>query len=75
MQPPAVGKALAICAMARANMAGTRQPTIQPMPAPAPPMPPSACGNELMPPDRMQMIENEIAKFENFDMLRDSSRA
>jgi hypothetical protein len=34
-----------------------------------------ACANELIPPDRMQMIENEIAKFENFDMLRDNSCA
>ena len=40
------------------------QPTIQPMPAPAPPTEEIAWANELMPPDRMQMIEKEIAKLE-----------
>ena len=40
------------------------QPNIQPMPAPAPPIEEIACAKELMPPDRMQMIENDIAKFE-----------
>jgi len=61
--------------MASANMPEIRQPTIQPMPAPAPPTPPRACGNELIPPERMQMIENEMAKFENFDIERESSWA
>ena len=54
---------------------GDAQPNIQPMPAPAPPIDDVACANELMPPDRMQMMENEIAKFENLHMLRDSSWA
>ena len=61
--------------MASANMPDNRQPTIQPMPAPAPPTEEMACAKELMPPDRIQMIENEIAKLENFDMLRESSWA
>jgi len=56
-------------------MPETMQPTIQPMPAPAPPTEEMAWAKELMPPDRMQMIENEIAKFENLDMERDSSCA
>ena len=34
------------------------------MPMPMPPAPEVACASELMPPDRMQMIENETAKFE-----------
>ncbi len=59
--------------MESANMPEIMQPTIQPMPAPAPPTDDMACANELIPPDRMQMMENEMAKFENFDMLRDNS--
>ena len=42
----------------------SRQPIGQPMPMAAPPAPAVAWPSELMPPDRMQMIENEIAKFE-----------
>ena len=34
------------------------------MPMPMPPAPEVACASELMPPDRMQMIEKEIAKLE-----------
>ena len=34
------------------------------MPMPMPPAPDVAWASELMPPDRMQMIENEMAKFE-----------
>ena len=51
------------------------QPAIQAMPAAAPPIDPVACENELMAPDRMQMIENEMAKLENLDIVRDSSCA
>ena len=47
------------------NTAETPHPTIQPMPAPAPPIDDVAWANELMPPNRMQMIENDMAKFEN----------
>jgi len=63
----------AICAMATAKNPDTQHPTIQPMPAPAPPTDPVAWAKELMPPDRMQMIENEIAKFENPLIRRASS--
>jgi|GEM_PF-5687772 len=61
--------------MDSANSPEITQPTIQPMPAPAPPIDEVAWAKELMPPDRMQMIEKEIAKFENLFMLRDSSCA
>ena len=56
-------------------MPESRQPVIQPIPAPAPPTEEIAWAKELMPPDRMQMIENEMAKLENFDMERESSWA
>ena len=42
-----------------------QQPIGQPIPMAAPPAPAIPCPSELMPPDRMQMIEKEIAKFEN----------
>ena len=58
-----------------AKTAETPHPTIQPMPAPAPPTDEVAWANELMPPDRMQMIENEMAKFENLLIPRESSWA
>ena len=61
--------------MARANMPDSAQPTIQPIPAPAPPIEEIAWAKELMPPERMQMMEKEIAKFENLDIDRDSSCA
>ena len=61
--------------MDSANIPETMQPAIQPIPAPAPPTEEMACANELMPPERMQMIEKEIAKFENLDMERCSSCA
>ncbi len=50
-------------------------PTGQPMPMAAPPAPAVAWPSELMPPDRIQMIENEMAKFENACMRRESSCA
>jgi hypothetical protein len=43
------------------------------MPSEAPPAPLSDSGKAVMPPARMQMIENEIAKFWNSPMRRDSS--
>ena len=61
--------------MASANMPESRQPTIQPMPAPAPPTEEIAWAKLLMPPERMQMIEKEMAKFENLDMERCNSCA
>ena len=45
----------------------------QPMPSEAPPAPLKESGNAVMPPARTQMIENEIAKFWNSPMRRDSS--
>ncbi len=53
----------------------TRQPSGQPIPIAAPPAPEVPWASELMPPDRMQMIENEIAKLENKPMRRSSSWA
>jgi hypothetical protein len=49
--------------MATAKTAETAQPTSQPTPMEPPPAPDVACASELMPPDRMQMIEKEMAKF------------
>src|SRR5262249_26797863 len=51
------------------------QPSGQPKPMEAPPAPDVPWASELMPPDRMQMIEKEIAKFENRRMRRSSSCA
>ena len=51
------------------------QPRIQPIPMAAPPTPLMPCPRELIPPERMQMIEKEIAKFWKPFMFRDSSWA
>ena len=61
--------------MAMAKTPEIRQPRGQPMPIAAPPAPDVAWASELMPPDRMQMIEKEIAKFEKPPMLRANSWA
>ena len=45
------------------------------MPMPMPPAPEVAWASELMPPDRMQMIEKEMAKLEKRLRLRCSSWA
>ena len=45
------------------------------MPIAAPPAPEVACASELMPPERMQMIEKEMAKLEKRYMERESSCA
>ncbi len=45
------------------------------MPMPMPPAPEVACASELIPPERMQMIEKEIAKFEKRFIVRCSSWA
>ncbi|MCY1401493.1 hypothetical protein D9M71_166120 [compost metagenome] len=58
--------------MAMANTPEIRQPSGQPMPIDAPPAPEVPWASELMPPDRMQMIEKEMAKLENTPMRRDS---
>ncbi len=47
----------------------------QPMPIAAPPALLSPAWNEVMPPARMQMMENEMAKFEKPLIRRDSSCA
>src|SRR5215212_8752354 len=64
-KPPAVGYAEAICPMLKATNRLNRPPTNQPTNAPPPPVELKAAANEEIPPARMQMIENEIAKFEN----------
>ena len=51
------------------------QPIGQPMPIAAPPTPDVACASELIPPDSMQMMENEMAKLWNGPMRRDNSWA
>ena len=51
------------------------EPTIQPTIAVKPPPVQKPTWNEVMPPARMQMMENEIAKLENPCMRRDSSCA
>jgi hypothetical protein len=61
--------------MPNAKMKLTPQPSNQPMPMAAPPTPPMPWPSELMPPERMQMMENEIAKFWKPFMLRASSWA
>ena len=43
------------------------------MPMPAPPTPEILWWMELMPPDKMQMMENDTAKFENGFRVRESS--
>jgi hypothetical protein len=45
------------------------------MPIAAPPAPDVACASELIPPDRMQMMEKEMAKFENELIRRSNSWA
>jgi hypothetical protein len=50
-------------------------PSGQPRPIAAPPAPEVAWPSELMPPDRMQMIENEMAKLEKRLIDRSSSWA
>ena len=61
--------------MPMANTPEMRQPTGQPMPIDAPPAPAVACPSELMPPERMQMMENETAKLEKALMRRSNSCA
>ncbi|MNR62561.1 hypothetical protein D3C85_1846240 [compost metagenome] len=58
--------------MAMANTPEIRQPIGQPMPMAAPPAPEVPWARELMPPERMQMIEKEIAKLEKTPIRRES---
>jgi hypothetical protein len=59
--------------MASAKIRLIKLPTSQPMPMPAPPTPEILWWMELMPPDKMQMMENDTAKFENGFSVRESS--
>ncbi|WP_368413065.1 hypothetical protein [Dongia sp.] len=61
--------------MATAKTPEMNTPNGQPMPIEAPPTPLNPWPSELMPPDRMQMIEKLIAKFEKRLMRRSSSWA
>ncbi len=61
--------------MATANTPEIMQPSGQPMPMEAPPAPDVPWASELMPPERMQMMEKEIAKLEKPPIRRDSSWA
>jgi hypothetical protein len=72
-RPPAVGKAEAMCAMQSATRKQKTTPTGQTMPAAAPPTALTPNWSEVIPPAMMQMIENEMAKFENPLILRNSS--
>ena len=68
-----MGKAEATCAMARATHSDSRQQAGQPSPIAAPPTLENPCGNDVMPPATMQMIDSEMAKFENPLIRRSSS--
>ena len=68
------GVGRAICTCHREDEA-EKQPSEPADAEPTPPTPEVACASELMPPDRMQMIENEMAKLENRLRLRCSSWA
>src|SRR5690349_11628934 len=52
-----------------------KPPTNQPTNAPPPPVELKAAANDEIPPAKIQIIENEIAKFENPLMRRESSCA
>ncbi|MCY1375807.1 hypothetical protein D9M69_632480 [compost metagenome] len=61
--------------MATANTRETRQPSGQPMPMAAPPAPEVPWASEFIPPERMQMMEKEMAKLEKPPIRRDRSWA
>ncbi len=61
--------------MPSAKSSEIRLPIGQPMPIAAPPMLLMPWPSELMPPERMQIIEKETAKLENPLMRRDNSWA
>src|SRR5271155_3024260 len=73
--PPADGKADAICAIAKPKQAESITLSGQLRPIAAPPTPLVAWAIEVMPPARMQIMENEIAKFEKRLSRRASSWA
>ena len=61
--------------MARAKQSESTHPSGQPRPSEAPPTLDMPRWKEVMPPARMQMIEKEMAKFENPLIRRRSSCA
>src|SRR5687768_16674125 len=61
--------------MLNATSSENAPPTNQPMNAPPPPVELNASGKAEIPPAKIQIIENEIAKFENPLMRRESSCA
>ncbi len=70
-----MGKADAICAIPSATTSENATPAGHTSPAAAPPTALTPSCSEVTPPARMQMIENEIAKFEKPLMRRRSSCA
>ena len=61
--------------MAAATISEKAQESGQPMPMEAPPAALKPSWKEVMPPARMQMMENEMAKLEKPLIRRDSSWA
>ena len=61
--------------MHSATISENATPTGQTIPAAAPPTALTPSCSEVMPPARMQIVENEIAKFENAPIRRRSSWA
>src|SRR4051812_36259465 len=73
--PPAVGNADAICPMVAATHRANSPTSGHPIPTAAPPTDPNPTWNDVTPPARMQMIDSEMAKFENPPRTRASSWA
>src|SRR5512141_3104912 len=63
-KPPAVGNEEAICPIPQATLIASAPPTSHMITAPPNPAALKAAGKAEIPPARIQMIENEIAKFE-----------
>ena len=70
-----MGKEEAICPIPKATLKARMPPTSQIRKAPPDPSALNAAGKAEIPPARIQMMENEIAKFENPLMRRESSCA
>ena len=73
--PPAVGNADATCPIVAATHSENRHTSGQPRPIAAPPTEQNPTWNDVIPPARMQMIDSEMAKFENPPRHRASSWA
>jgi len=72
-KPPAVGKALATWAMVAATHREKRLTSGHPIPRLAPPALLKPMWNDVMPPERMQMMASERAKLEKPLIRRASS--